>query len=118
MEHGEGPLRVRCGGADRVYRPSASPSIADILLHYRELEVRATSGLLHRSKRQDYSITSSARASTDGGRLRPSAFAVVRLMVNSNLVGCSTGMSAGLAPRRTLSINSAVCRNVSGKFPP
>src|SRR5262249_18285197 len=51
------------------------------------------------------SITSSARASSVGGRSSPSAFAVVRLMVRSNLVGCSTGMSAGLAPRRTLSIS-------------
>src|SRR5262245_30028812 len=50
-----------------------------------------------------HSIISSARACIDGGTLRPSAFAVVRLMINSNLVGCSTGRSAGLAPRRILS---------------
>src|SRR5262249_3924882 len=37
------------------------------------------------------------------GRHRPSAFAVVRLTTRSNLVGCSTGMSAGFAPRRILS---------------
>jgi hypothetical protein len=29
--------------------------------------------------------------------VRPRAFAVFRLMTNSNLVGCSTGRSAGLA---------------------
>jgi hypothetical protein len=29
--------------------------------------------------------------------------AVVRLMMRSNLVGCSTGMSPGFAPRRILS---------------
>src|SRR5262249_62270668 len=40
-------------------------------------------------------ITSSARASTDGGMVRPSAFAVLRLMTSSNLVACSTGGSAG-----------------------
>src|SRR5436190_3786897 len=34
---------------------------------------------------------------------RPSTLAVVRLMTRSNLVGCSTGMSAGFAPRRILS---------------
>ena len=50
-----------------------------------------------------YSITSSARASSDGGISRPSALAVVRLMTRSNLVGCSTGRSAGFAPRRILS---------------
>src|SRR6267378_7839123 len=47
-----------------------------------------------------YSITWSARPRTDGGIVRPSAFAVLRLMTNSNLVGCSTGRSAGLAPFR------------------
>ena len=35
-----------------------------------------------------YSITSSARESSDGGTVRPSAFAVLRLITNSNLVGC------------------------------
>src|SRR6516164_7545718 len=50
-----------------------------------------------------HSITSSARASSDGGRPRPSALAVVTLMTSSNFVGCSTGRSAGFAPRRILS---------------
>ena len=53
---------------------------------------------MHRSKQQLYSITSSARARSVGGTVRPSAFAVLRLMTSSNLVGCSTGRSAGLAP--------------------
>jgi hypothetical protein len=30
-----------------------------------------------------------------GGILRPSALAVLRLMINSNRVGCSTGSSVG-----------------------
>lgn len=34
--------------------------------------------------------------STMGGIVRPSALAVLRLVANSNFVGCSTGMSAGL----------------------
>jgi len=50
-----------------------------------------------------YSITSSARASSDGEISSPSALAVLRLTIRSNLVGCSTGMSAGLVPRRILS---------------
>ena len=33
---------------------------------------------------------------------RPSAFAVVRLTTRSNLVGCSTGRSAGFAPAQNL----------------
>src|SRR5262249_51224354 len=48
-------------------------------------------------------ITSSARCSSDGGIVRPSAFAVLRLITSSNLVGCSTGRSAGLAPFTILS---------------
>jgi hypothetical protein len=52
---------------------------------------------------QIYSITSSARASNVGEISRPSPLAVLRLMTRSNLVGCSTGSSAGFAPRRILS---------------
>ena len=37
------------------------------------------------------------------GRSRPSALAVLRLITRSNLVGCSTGRSAGFEPRRILS---------------
>src|SRR5262249_40686890 len=60
-----------------------------------------------------HSITSSARASSVGGTSMPSAFAVVRLIARSNLVGCSTGMSAGFAPRKILSTNSPARRNRS-----
>lgn len=49
-----------------------------------------------------YSMTSSARASSDAGTVRPRAFAALRLTNNVNLVGCSTGRSAGLAPLRIL----------------
>src|ERR1700675_1808874 len=37
-----------------------------------------------------YSITSSARSRNDSGIVSPSAFAVFRLITNSNFVGCST----------------------------
>ncbi len=50
----------------------------------------------------DHWMTWSARTSTDCGIVRPSAFAVLRLMTSSNFVGCSTGRSAGLAPFRIL----------------
>ena len=63
----------------------------------------ARSRLMQCSKKHFYSITSSARASSVGGMSRPRPFAVLRLITNSNLVGCSTGRSAGLAPRRILS---------------
>src|SRR6266436_9374349 len=38
-----------------------------------------------------HSMTSSARASSVGGTSRPIALAALRLMISSNLVGCSTG---------------------------
>src|SRR5215469_13773265 len=47
-----------------------------------------------------HSITSSASASNLSGIWRPSALAVLRLITNSNWVGCSTGKSPGLAPLR------------------
>ena len=47
-----------------------------------------------------YSIISSARASSAVGTSRPSAFAVLRLMTSSYLVGACTGMSAGFSPLR------------------
>src|SRR6516165_7226439 len=47
-----------------------------------------------------HSITSSARASTVAGMSRPSAFAVLRLMTSSYLVGACTGRSAGFSPLR------------------
>src|SRR6516164_7047020 len=49
-----------------------------------------------------HSITSSARASTIGGIVRPSARAVLRLIVSSYFEACSTGRSAGFAPLRIL----------------
>src|SRR5262249_27954178 len=63
-----------------------------------------------------HSITSSARAKNVSGIVRPSALAVLRLTTGSNLVGCSTGISAGFTPRRILSINPAVRRKKSGKL--
>src|SRR5262249_38749351 len=48
-----------------------------------------------------HSMTSSAIASSPGGKLRPNALAVLRLITNSNLVDCMTGKSAGFAPLRT-----------------
>jgi hypothetical protein len=51
-----------------------------------------------------YSTTSSAIASNPDGISIPSARAVCKLMVNSNLVVCCTGISAGFAPCRTLPV--------------
>jgi hypothetical protein len=45
-----------------------------------------------------HSMTSSARIKIEAGTVNPSALAVLRLMNISNLVGCTTGKSAGFAP--------------------
>src|SRR5262249_60059809 len=55
-----------------------------------------------------HSITSSARAIRVGGRLMPSACAVLRLTRNSKCVGNWSGMSAGRVPRKTRTTKSAV----------
>ena len=55
------------------------------------------------SKLRAYSITSSARSRTEVGKSIPIVFAVLRLRINSNLVGCSIGRSVVLVPRAILS---------------
>ncbi len=65
-----------------------------------------------------YWITSSARSSSDCGIANPNAFAVLRLITSSNLVGCSMGRSPGLAPRRILSTKAAALRYRSRKSGP
>src|SRR4029077_19712843 len=65
-----------------------------------------------------HSITSSARASRVGGGDRSSALVVFRLMISSNLIGCSTGRSAGFAPLKILSTHVAARRNKSRKSTP
>ena len=51
-----------------------------------------------------HSITSSARAITVGGISRPIAFAVFKLITNSNVTGCAIRRSSGLVPRKILSV--------------
>ena len=47
-----------------------------------------------------HSITSSARASNDGGTVRPSVLAALRLITSTYLVGACTGRLAGFSPLR------------------
>lgn len=49
-----------------------------------------------------HSMTLSALASTVGEIFSSSALAVLKLITNSNLVGCSTGKSAGFMPFKIL----------------
>src|ERR1035437_8708698 len=65
-----------------------------------------------------HSITSSARVSSVAGTVRPSALAVLRLMISSNFVGSCTGRSAGFAPLRMRSIYVAERRNRSAVLLP
>ena len=58
----------------------------------------AKSGHYAPQQKSPYSISSSASDINDAGIVSPSAFAVVRLMMNSNFVGCSTGKSDGFEP--------------------
>src|SRR6266852_6235099 len=51
-------------------------------------------------QRFHHSITSSAATCKVSGTLRPSALAVLKLITNSNLVGCIIGKLAGFSPLR------------------
>jgi hypothetical protein len=84
----EGSFGVKNGGSGPIRRPSGLPAIADVLLHCREPPLWANRRLSRCKKRPHYSMTSSAVASILGGTVRPTALAVLRLMTNSNLVGC------------------------------
>jgi hypothetical protein len=81
---------------------SAYPAIFSVNADIPVQRPSASSGLMHCSK-QNYSITSSARASSVGGMVTPIALAVVMLTTSSTLVGNSTGRSAGFAPLTILS---------------
>jgi hypothetical protein len=83
---------------------SALPPKADMFA------VQLGMSALGHKRTSPYSITSSARASSIGGTVRPMALPVLRLTISSNLVGCSTGRSLGLAPLKILSTNVAMRR--------
>jgi hypothetical protein len=89
------PIEFRSGPRRPTFRLSLR---ADPRLRCREPPQCAISCLPRRSKQHSYSITSSARARNDSGIVSPIALAVLRLMINSIRVGCSTGRSDGLAP--------------------
>ena len=58
----------------------------------------ANSGLVCRSTKSSYSMTSSAMESKSGGIVSPRALAVCMLITNWNLVGCKTGRSLVFSP--------------------
>src|SRR6266404_6277068 len=97
--------------------PASHPITIDLVRHNEPARC-ANNGLMQRSNVAAYSSTASARSKNDSGILRPMAFAVLRLMANSNFVGCSMGMSFGCRPCKILCTNLAPCRNVAGPSAP
>jgi hypothetical protein len=83
--------RVRHLRRQRSGRASARSALPPINGH-RQCDASCTrsanSVIWHRSKTGRTRITSSARASSVSGTVRPSALAVLRLITSSNLVGC------------------------------
>ena len=77
-----------------------NPSHALALLRARRKRPRSRTAEQREEVAPFHSITSSARASSVGGTVRPSILAVSALMTSSNLLDCMTGKSAGLAPLR------------------
>src|SRR5437667_10574774 len=93
--HGlEQPGKQRQSSAPHLISRSAPPPSASLTAGFRAYWDGGMDPYL------PHSITSSARARIAGGIVRPSAPAVLRLTARSNLVGGSTGRSAGLAPLR------------------
>jgi len=126
---------LKCPGIDseRVGKirpgPGAFPELiceAQLRGHVEQLRVLSAESCLQQRRRRvlwmlslyHHREISSARSSKDWGIVRPSALAVVRLITNSNLVGCSMGRSAGFAPLRILSTKMAARRFKSRVFAP
>ena len=83
------------------------PPKADIVQHGGNVRFVQKADSCSAAGWRSHSIRSSASDKNDAGIVSPSAFAVVRLRTNSNLVGCLTGRSPGFAPCRILSTMSA-----------
>src|SRR5581483_7757058 len=110
------PVDVKKGSVERLAHVSFTPKNG----HPQGRHVMSVwcQRQTHGSQQGGYPITSSARASTVGGKSRPSVLAVPRLTTSSNLVGCSTGRSAGLAPLRMRSTKYAARRYKARMFAP
>src|SRR6516165_6879322 len=92
---------AKCG--ERQIRSGrAAAEVADyrhrLLLCAQTVTRRNRAGHQQQQLAAVHSMTSSARPRIAGGIVSPSALAVFRLTTSSNLVGCWTGRSAGLAP--------------------
>src|SRR4029079_14059270 len=88
--------RVRVVGA--LGRQYADAAHALGLLRTRNERQRCRTGEARDERAPLHSITSSARASSAGGTLSPSALAVLRLITSSYLVGAGAGAWARCSP--------------------
>ena len=121
------PEERRCASQQKLRANVADGSIASIALRTR-VRLPPISGMSGGCQiRRDvpcskanryYSMISPARTSSVGGMIKPRALAALRLMTNSNLVACSIGRSAGLAPLRILSTKVAARRYIGMKSTP
>ena len=90
---------ISCLGA---FRPPAARARGEVR-HCRQPKTCTGSDICSAARKRFYSITSSARASNIAGTPSPIAFAALRLITSSNVVGCSMANSPGFAPLRILS---------------
>ena len=88
-------------------RPKSGWPPRDCFLPNLQRALAERFGLGQHKRPRIYSMISSARAKSEGGTARPSAFAVCTLITSLTSVACSTGRSLGLAPRSILSMYSA-----------
>src|SRR5262245_36321127 len=91
---------IACGTIERSTADKANHRSRRLLRACRERPCPRAAEKRDELAAPDHSITSSARASRVGGTVRPSAFAVFRLITSSYFVGACTGRSAGFSPLR------------------
>ena len=103
-----------------VQRDAAVERLAEIVTMRRQLcdeHVAAENQAAHLEdamlRRLSKRRHSSAMASSPGGKLRPNALAVLRLITNSNLMDCMTGRSAGFSPLRIRPVYTPAWRYAS-----
>ena len=85
-------------GSNASSRPCADHFRSTPISRHFQLKSASLKRAITGSHQPDYSITSSARASSIGGMSRLSERAVCKLITNSNFVAWRTGRSAGFAP--------------------
>src|SRR5262249_16347315 len=114
---GKSPHGVKCGrrsdAPGRSLIPPLTVEVVAVPTFSALCQVRTRASAAYTGFKRSYSITSSARTSSEGGMVKPSAFAVLRLITSSNLVGCCTGRLAGPSPLRIRSMYDALRRKTS-----